>query len=237
MWELGVRHALAKRTILVARKDVMSEKIISDLSTNGVIPYDPTNLTKATQFKRDIKDVLKKIDTEPDRSDNPVFDFLKQEEIIQLRFENTKNIKKLSGLITELIDNYRIAEGIINKKFNVKKDVLTRNRYSTQCMEMLLSTNYVNLKITPLKKLGRIIGHSKWANEDMLDVMTSFNDGKDAQDSSLKDIMKYTKIIHDEIIIIIPILNEYLENLKQNKKDGNEVPIWMWEQSHQKLIK
>ena len=132
MWELGVRHALAKRTILVARKDVMSEKIISDLSTYGVIPYDPTNLTKATQFKQDIKDVLKKIDTDPDRSDNPVFDFLKQEEIIQLRFENTKNIKKLSGLITELIENYRIAELILNKKSNVKKDVLTRNRYSTQ---------------------------------------------------------------------------------------------------------
>jgi len=68
MWELGVRHALAKRTILVARKDVMTERIISDLKIYGVIPYDPTNLTKASEFKKEIKNALKRIDEEPERN-------------------------------------------------------------------------------------------------------------------------------------------------------------------------
>jgi len=40
MWELGVRHALTNRTILVARKDVMTERIISVQSFSVTFPIE-----------------------------------------------------------------------------------------------------------------------------------------------------------------------------------------------------
>jgi len=237
MWELGVRHALTKRTILVARKDVMRERIISDLKIYGVIPYDPTNLTQASDFKKEIKSALKKIDDEPERSDNPVFDFLKQEEITQTKFEHTRNIKKLTGLLSELLENYRIANGIVTGEMSVKEKLMTRNRYAVDAIQLLVSTNYVNVKDRILKKIIRIREHSMWANRDMDETAMLFAQGEDAPKGGLKSIKKYSGYIKDEIESVIKNMNIVLENLKQNKEDEVDPSLWCWEQENLKLLK
>ena len=59
MWELGVRHALSPRTILVARDKILDSKIISDLKIYGVNTYE-NNAGGIKQFKQKIKNTLKK---------------------------------------------------------------------------------------------------------------------------------------------------------------------------------
>jgi len=236
MWELGVRHALAKRTILVARKDVMSERIISDLKIYGVIPYDPTNLTKASDFKREIKSALKKIDDEPERSDNPVFDFLKQEEITQTKFEHTKSIKKLTGLLSELLENYRVAKGIVTGKMTVSESRLTRNRYTVDAIQLLVSTNYVNVKVKILKKILRIRDHSVWINQDMDEAAMLFTQGKTAPKGSLKSIKRLSGYIKDDVEISLKNINVILENLKQNKEAEIKPSLWCWDDKNLKLL-
>ncbi|MCH8914421.1 MAG: hypothetical protein IIA82_01000, partial [Thaumarchaeota archaeon] len=72
MWELGSRHTFSRRTILVVRKGMSTERIISDLKNYGVIEYTLTPIAKANAFKRKIKELLEGIEKDPDRADSPV---------------------------------------------------------------------------------------------------------------------------------------------------------------------
>jgi len=109
MWELGVRHALSPRTIMVSRNKILDSKVISDLKIYGVHLYD-NNAGAIKEFKQNIKKSLKKIDEDPDRPDNPVFDFLKIEDLVLTSFEKKQIINRLSGLISELLANLDVSE-------------------------------------------------------------------------------------------------------------------------------
>jgi len=151
MWELGVRHSLSRRTIMVARAD-MIEKIPSDIKNYGVIPYD-TEITAFTTFRTQIKQILLKIEAEPERSDNPVFDFLRIEELILTQNERKTTIRKLSGLLTELFTNLKIADNIANGTYSVKPESITLRRYFTSAILHLINTNYVIADKTYLQRL------------------------------------------------------------------------------------
>lgn len=142
MWELGVRHALSKRTIMVARHDVMKQKITSDMSTYGVIAYDPTVLTKVNEFKNKIKNMLKGIENAPERSDSPVFDFL-IEEMNRAIIEKDKIASNLIGLLSELFHNLDLAEKIRDGSVNVSLKSTTLQRFQNNATNYLLTTNYL----------------------------------------------------------------------------------------------
>lgn len=71
-YELGVRHALNNRTILVAQR---IEDIPSDLKAYSVIIYGRTP-QDIKLFKKKMKILLKDIEENPNRADNPVSDYL-----------------------------------------------------------------------------------------------------------------------------------------------------------------
>ncbi len=142
MWELGVRHALSKRTIMVARHDVMKQKIISDMSTYGVISYDPTTLTKVNEFKNKIKNMLKDIEKNPERSDSPVFDFL-IEEMKRAIIEKDKLVSNLTGLLSELFYNKDLVEKILRGTAHVDLQTTTMARFRNAAANYLLTTNYL----------------------------------------------------------------------------------------------
>lgn len=71
-YELGVRHALSPRTILIAQK---IEDIPSDLRDYRVIIYD-TSAKGAATFKEKLGRILREIHEDPLRADNPVLDRL-----------------------------------------------------------------------------------------------------------------------------------------------------------------
>jgi hypothetical protein len=73
-YELGVRHALSPRTILIAQN---SEDVPSDLSLYRTIIYK-TSPSGVNAFRKSIQLYLKEIEIEPERPDNPVLDELKR---------------------------------------------------------------------------------------------------------------------------------------------------------------
>lgn len=72
-YELGIRHALRPRTILIAQD---RKHIPFDLRGYANHIYDWRSTSGRQKFRRKIVDVLKDIDKDSDRSDNPVSDFL-----------------------------------------------------------------------------------------------------------------------------------------------------------------
>jgi hypothetical protein len=73
-YELGVRHALRDRTILIAQ----DRKFIPfDLQDYANHVYKSRNTYGRRTFQRKIRELLSEVDVRPDRSDNPVHDFLK----------------------------------------------------------------------------------------------------------------------------------------------------------------
>jgi len=119
----------------------------------------------------------------------------------------------------------------------VTETTITRNRYTINAIQTLISTNYVNLKISVLKKLIRISAHCKWVNSDMVEIGILYSNGKDAPKASLDFIKKFSKMIKEDIPLITSIINLNLNDLKQNKKEQIETPIWMWDSDLQKLLK
>ncbi len=67
-YELGIRHALSNRTILVAQS---VDDIPSDLREYRTIIYD-TSAKGAALFSSRISEIIKEIEKEPERPDNPV---------------------------------------------------------------------------------------------------------------------------------------------------------------------
>jgi len=86
-YELGVRHALSSRTIIIAQS---IDDIPSDLRSYRTIIYE-TSAKGAKQFADKIEELLKAINNDPEASDNPVLDFipeLKNSTIQSLEEEN-----------------------------------------------------------------------------------------------------------------------------------------------------
>jgi len=148
-YELGVRHTLANRTILIAQGE---KDIPFDLK-----PYPTTfyskSLTNIEEFKNDIQKKLVDIETNPERSDNPVSDFLKDKNIMLLSVEKSVNLKKLTALISELSYNINSIDSILDSvkisEERRKKDkhefTVSTERLSNICLELLLSTSYITL--------------------------------------------------------------------------------------------
>lgn len=90
-YELGVRHSLSKRTIILAQG---IQHVPSDLRGYWFIDYG-TTLSRAAQFKQEIRRLLTEIEEDPDKSDNPVSDFLARQSLGVYTYVNTENIKKL----------------------------------------------------------------------------------------------------------------------------------------------
>lgn len=153
MWELGVRHSLKNRTIIVARENVMSEKIISDLSNYAVISYNPTNLKKINEFKKKIKEILKKMDEEPDRIDSPVLEYMDNVNITMSNFEKKQIINNLLGLMSELFSNLELIDDIKSGKDALKKGELTTSRFLTTAVDHLFISNYLTVEPKLHKKL------------------------------------------------------------------------------------
>lgn len=139
-YELGVRHSLSKRTIIVAQE---AKHIPSDLQGYWSIIYN-TSPKGVSNFKKDIKRVIENIEKNPFKSDSPVSDFI-DIEMYGLNNQTMKNsLKKLIALRTEL-------SGIINTFNEVKINQLCRDLLDHQCLDLITNSLYIDLGVELLK--------------------------------------------------------------------------------------
>lgn len=155
MWELGIRHSLSMRTILVNNHKATQKWIISDIPNYGVVSYNIENLVEINKFKATIKRILTEIEANPERNDSPVFDYL-QDNAMSTILKN-KNFDKLRGVIAEITHNLYFIDGILNGTVNIGPDDVSLNRFRTQALDLLLSTNYIIIDDAYLKLAFQIV--------------------------------------------------------------------------------
>ena len=158
-YELGVRHALGNRTILIAQD---FKHVPSDLTSYWVIIYKK-DLSGIQDFKDKIKSVMAEMKKNPDKSDSPVADFLGEKNIYLLSLEKSANIKKLTALVSELSYNVNSVDEVISG-LKQSKEAQARGegrlvlnvRFSNVCLTMLLSTRYIEFPINDTEELDRL---------------------------------------------------------------------------------
>lgn len=195
MWELGVRHSLSKRTIMIAKKEVIS-KIPSDITNYVVIPYE-SDITSYREFKDKIKEVLELIDKNPERKDSPVFDFLSEEEMIRSKINQTEKYAKLAGLMSELSANLKLAELIKSNKFGVTVNRLTLHRFHTSALDEILVNNYVTVSDGLQNNLYDVRNLSQIMNKrmDLISLEKRVQAGSTEQSKKIKKgLPRYIKL-------------------------------------------
>ena len=228
MWELGVRHALSKRTIIVARNDVI--QLISDLKIYGVIPYNDGNITEINNFKKKIKDILLDIEKDPERKDSPVFDFINEETLILSSFEKRHVMGRLAGLISELIFNLDCLN-TVNK--NKQPDTFENRifRFSSTALDLLISDNYVTLSPKDLLT-GRVILMSIGYFNNILEMYTHKKINKDTYDVINPKFVEFEKNMKE----FIKTINEKIKYFRTNELDWSEPSVVVFRDEHQKLL-
>lgn len=117
-YELGVRHSLRPRTILIAQN---LDDIPSDLREYRTIIYD-TSARGASRFKKKINEFLKEIYKEPERADNPVLDRLgsiTDSKLTQVESERDELKKELTMFLSwkKKTSEHRVSTEV-RKRFN-----------------------------------------------------------------------------------------------------------------------
>jgi len=155
-YELGVRHTLRNRTILIAQD---MKYVPSDLRSYWVIIYKK-GLSGLQDFKNKIREVLKEMMKNPEKPDNPVADFLGEKNIYLLSQEKLANIKKLTALVSEFSYNLSSFDEVISTlkeseeaQKQRKQYIVSMVRFSNVCLNELLSTRYIELPEATIKLL------------------------------------------------------------------------------------
>lgn len=139
-YELGVRHTLRNRTILISQD---THNIPSDLKAYGVIGYKP-DIGGLARFKKELRKRLKVIETEPERGDNPVSDYIKNRTYILFDYERHDVLRRLSALHAELHDN---ATTIIRNKQHYDDMRHPIMGVFTRATEDILTSQYIDIGI------------------------------------------------------------------------------------------
>lgn len=231
MWELGVRHTLSKRTIMVVRSDKAENRIISDMKIYGVLSYNPNSPKAINDFKKEIKRILSQIEENPDRSDSPVFDFLRDEERIVGLAERITIMRKLRGLLTEIFYNLELAERIAADKIEPNGSLV---RFTTHAMSELLASNYVTMSEQP----DRYIFYLR----NCIDLMESYNKTMDIILASGKDPAVIRAAPHCKNLVerlttyIIPQTKQALDTINKGVMVDDIPPIVVWDDRHKKMV-
>ncbi len=139
LYELGVRHTLKNRTILISQS---LDYLPSDLTAYGVILYEPT-IDGLPDFKIAIRDRLKDINNEPERSDNPVADYIKNRSYIIYERDREAVLRRLRSLHAEIFEN--AGNILFNQKY-YDDPAWYMTGFAAPCVRELLATQYVNVE-------------------------------------------------------------------------------------------
>jgi hypothetical protein len=180
LWELGVRHTLSRRTILVAQN---KKFLPSDLKDYPITTYKYKQTPKeAHKFRQEIEDKLKDIEAEPEKPDSPVADFLENKNYDLLTYEKSANLRKLDALLSEL--SYNVIE-IDNIMEQLSAGTPPYSRLQNTCIKLLLSTRYINITAKVLDDTSLCNRIAEWLNKQ-LDF---------AHQSLIMDLEKLPKIL------------------------------------------
>ena len=162
LWELGVRHTLSKRTILIAQD---KKFLPSDLKDYPIVLYKYKQTpAEVDKFKDDIKRKLEDIETDPEKPDSPVADFLQLKNIDILAYEKSAHLRKLDALLSEI--SFNINE-IKNTAKQLAQSLPPTSRLQSTCIKLILSTRYINIAADVLNDISLCNRMVDWFNRQL----------------------------------------------------------------------
>ncbi|MCW3106493.1 MAG: hypothetical protein JWQ09_999 [Segetibacter sp.] len=200
-YELGVRHSLSKRTIIITQD---SSHVPSDLKGYWFIQYGILP-GQVSRFKEDIRTVIIKIEGNPEKSDNPISDYLEKEYANVSTYIDNQNLKKLSALYTEFSGNIISLNNIIH---NSDPKVFI----SLDCLKILLQTQYIDLGTEMLKSLYELL--------NKLRLIETGDYGKTFVTDTVKDL----RVIASKVL---EIRNKLANN---DYNEPTSVSLMVWEE-------
>lgn len=132
-YELGVRHSLSKRTIIVAQAP---SHIPSDLRGYWSLIYG-TGPGQVKKFRAELCEIVAHINSQPDKADSPVAEFLEHEFAASTREANVEIARKLSALHTEFT-------GIMVELSRDELSLALNSVTDHACLSLLLETRYLD---------------------------------------------------------------------------------------------
>ena len=159
-YELGVRHTLANRTILIAQGE---KHIPFDLRPYPVAFYSESP-AKIAEFKKAIKTRLEDIEKNPERSDSPVADFLQLRNVAILAHEKAASLRKLDALLSEI--SFNINE-IKNTAKQLAQSLPPTSKLQNTCIKLMLSTRYINITADVLNDISLCDRMVDWFNQQL----------------------------------------------------------------------
>ena len=233
-YELGVRHALTNRTILIAQGE---EHIPFDLRPYPVAFYGESP-AKIAEFKTEIKKKLQDIETNPERADNPVADFLELKNIDLLSYEKKANLRKLSALISELSENLSGVDILTETLKKIQEERKTeRQKYAISlvfynaCLELLLTTQYISLPKDLLVSISTVKFHIDITNK-FLYVLQQFYDP--VENGLLIGIPDFRK----RLVELLKALNRvYLDYMNDNYVEPETPTVILASPEHEEYLK
>ncbi|MCH7997890.1 MAG: hypothetical protein IIA91_00205 [Chloroflexi bacterium] len=180
-YELGVRHTLKNRTIMVAQR---RKDIPSDLHGYASHVYKWKTTADKQEFKKKLGAVLRQIENDADRSDNPVSDFLHQRSLDVFEFRREESARKLAALGAELGLMASFLEDAVAEESNAGHEDANLQRpaasqviprLSSPALDHLIATQYVsNSSLAALcgvlRGLLEVLGQREASNEEIANV-------------------------------------------------------------------
>jgi len=235
-YELGVRHTLTNRTILIAQG---KEHIPFDLRPYPIALYSESP-AKIAEFKKEIKKKLEDIEKNPERSDNPVADFLKDRNIVLLSSEKKRNLARLTAFLSEISYNIDSVDVILEtvkqsqeRRAKEKVGFVSHRRFNSVCWELLLSTSYVTLSQQLLADVKR--------TNDRIRIINSRLDlwPQAGYDTSVEEILRGELPQLKELLVstLKKIAKFKIDYANDNYQEPKEPTILLAKPEHSEYIK
>lgn len=156
MYELGVRHALAGRTIMIAREGT---RIPFDIKSYWYKEYDPADKESLRELTLFIKEALENIRKNPYAKDNPVADFISTR---RTKIKISREEKEHYEIATELVKSAQHRVYVIERTpVLLVKDIY--NQWQKEWYEALKSWLNMVVKSPRNKLFGLLFIASKTA--------------------------------------------------------------------------
>jgi hypothetical protein len=189
-YELGVRHSLRNRTILLAQN---RQHIPSDLAGYASHIYEWRTRPQRKVLSSKIAALLESIDADLDRPDNPVADFLSEHSRSIFRYEQDASKRALRSLLTELSMLYGVA-AVIEKK--TKRGGSTPGAgIPSPALDHLIATSYVNNREL-MAQASVVRLHTIFLNSGVSVSRESVGEGKEALAAFRANVKTVLAAIH-----------------------------------------
>ena len=226
-YELGVRHTLRTRTILVSQT---MDDVPSDLKQYGVITYNTTP-NGVTEYKKKISKILKDIRNNPDRPDNPVSDYLNLKTIVTDLSEAKTIEKKLIALVSECSYNLSVIDSAL-RIADPESIVVTNERFRMGALELLTSTYYIYPTDNYIKTANDLLFNLTTQNA-RLDLLKA----KDFRDSVKERILEFYPVFKKNVGIFMRQTHKILKNFRnQNFVEPVELAICIKDEEHKEIL-